>query len=150
MFFCTGVSRKNVLLICTYMSRVRGSEVQVEDPPLNRTQGWIMHPRSSKAVHSLAWSLGVTQQIRRFCSQGEMETLWGTGVGELQNKYSCKGEINWKIKRNVNENSLKVPLIYMVSKCLSTDRFLNTAKMALQYALICSAWKLSFNLLQLH
>ena len=79
-----------------------------------------------------------------------IRNVMGEGVSELQNKYSCKGEINWKIKRNINETSLKFPLIYMVSKCLLTDRFLNTTKMALQYALICSAWKLSFNLLQLH
>ena len=65
------------------------------DPPLNKIQGWTMHPLSSRAIHSLAWSLGVTQQIRRFCSQGEMDhqkVMW-VGVVEVQNKYSCKGEI---------------------------------------------------------
>ena len=44
------------------------------DPPLNKTQGWTMHPLSGRAVHSLAaLSLGVTQQIRTFCAQGEMD-----------------------------------------------------------------------------
>ena len=43
-------------------------------PPLNKTKGLTTHPLSSKAVHSLAArSLGVTQQIRKFCSQGEMD-----------------------------------------------------------------------------
>ena len=44
------------------------------DLPLNKTQGWTMHPLSSRADHSLvARSLSVTQQIRRFCAQGEMD-----------------------------------------------------------------------------
>ena len=73
--------------------------------------------------------------------------------GEVQNKYSCKGEISWKIRRNVTKNdmyhnSLKFSRL-LVSKCHFTDWFLNTTTIALNYSLICSAWKLSFNLLQL-
>ena len=97
-----------------------------------------MHPLSSRAVHSLAArSLGVTQQIRKFCSLCEMDhkKRYKGGVGEARNKYSCKEEINWNLKnmstkKDMYPNSLKFPLI-LVSKCHFTDRFLNTTTMAL-------------------
>ena len=76
------------------------------DPPLNKTQRWIMHPLSSRAVNSLAArSLASLNKLggsaRRV--RWTIRNVMGVGVGEVQKKYSSKGEISWKIQRNVNK-----------------------------------------------
>ena len=120
--------------------------IKLRDEPCTRSAAELFIRSPLDHLASLSNLGGTAHRVR-----WTIRNVMGEGVGELQNKYSCKREINWKIKRNVNKNSFTFPRIYcLISKCLLTDRFLNTTKMALKYSLICSAWKLTFNLLQLH
>ena len=64
------------------------------DPPMNKTQGWTLSAAellipSLDHLASLNILGGTARRVR-----WTIRKVMGVGVGEVQNKYSCKGEIS--------------------------------------------------------
>ena len=64
------------------------------DPPMNKTQGWTLSAAellipSLDHLTSLNILGGTARRVR-----WTIRKVMGVGVGEVQNKYSCKGEIS--------------------------------------------------------
>ena len=79
--------------------------------PLPWFRHWIKlrdWPRTLSAAELFIRSLDHLASLNKLGSSARrmrwaIRNVLGVEVGEVQNKYSCKGGISWKIKRNVNE-----------------------------------------------